>query len=347
MSPPFPFTLRFWPLQWAGWVGLAVASLPLKLYFYPDLGTVLEVTLAREGFGFLFTWGVRTLWRALGAKIDHRPGRQMGLVLGFALLGAVADGMLMAGNARWVEPERVRDFQIVSGGYRALVLAIWGLLYFGLKAVRARQQMALAVRDAELQLLRSQLSPHFLFNALNALQACAHRAPEELPPLIQSLAGTLRYTLKHREGAFVPLREEVAALEDYLAIEQARFRGDLSVTFALAPQVGECPVPALVVQPLVENALKHGRATSEGPLRVRIGITRPTAGQVRVEVANTGRWRPPASAAEGFGIGLANLRHRLEFTYGQRATLTQMEAEGWVTLVLCLPLAPPHARIDH
>ncbi len=347
MSAPFPFTLRFWPLQWAGWLGLAVASLPLKLYFYSDLGTVLEVTLAREGFGFLFTWGVRTLWRANGAKIDHRPGRQVALVLGFAILGAVADGVLMAGNARWVEPERVRDFQIVSGCYRALVLAIWGLLYFGLKAVRARQQMALAMRDAELALLRSQLSPHFLFNALNTLQACALRAPEEVSPLIQNLAGTLRYTLKHREAAFVPLREEVAALEDYLAIEQARFRGDLVVTLALAAQARECPVPGLAVQPLVENALKHGRATSEHPLRVRIEITRPTAGEVRVEVANTGRWRPPAPAGEGFGIGLANLRHRLELAYGKRATLTQSEADGWVCMVLCLPITPPHARTNH
>lgn len=322
-----------------GWLGLAVVTFPLKLYFFQSVGDAIEMTLMREGFGFVLTCASRDIWKHYWNRIERKPVRQILLVIIFALLGSAIDLLLMLLIGHQFLPPTTLEprFLTASFCYRALILTIWGLMYFGLKGIQARQQMALAMREAELRMLRTQISPHFFFNALNTMLACTKKDSEALPGLIQSLANYLRYTLKHHEDLFVPLKEEYEAVLDYLTVEKARFREDLHIDSHLDASAGRQSVPGILLQPLLENAVKHGRSTSPRPLRIRIRITQPDPQQIEILVANTGQWRqtePP----HGFGIGLKNLRHRLQLAYPRHEALTITEADGWVCVLIRLPV---------
>ncbi len=335
----FLYFLRFWPLQCIGWGGFALATLPLKLYFFQDIATAIQVTLLREGLGFVLSCGARQVWKHHWSRIDRKPLRQVLLVVGFALFGAAVDLLLVLSVGHRLEPALMQDtaFQIVSISYRALILVIWGLLYFALKGIQARQQLVAAMREAELRMLRTQISPHFFFNALNTMLACSKKEPDTLSDLIQSLAGYLRYTLKHHDNLFVPLADEYEAVIDYLAVEKARFREDLQVETYLDPGAAHQPVPGILLQPLLENAVKHGRATSARPLRIRMSITQPQPHELEISIANTGQWRtgrPP----HGFGVGLKNLRQRLQLAYSGVDVLTVSESDGWVCITIRLPV---------
>lgn len=331
--------LRFWPLQCLGWGGLALVTLPLKLYFFESFMVVLQVTLFREGLGFLLTICARQVWKRYWVKIDRKPMRQVMMVIAFAFFGAIIDLLLLWVFGHKLEPVLMQDtsFQIVSFGYRVLLLVIWGLLYFGLKGIQSRQQLVAAMRDAELRMLRTQISPHFFFNALNTMLACSQKDPQGLSNLIQSLANYLRYTLKHHEDLFVPLEEEYDAVLDYLTVEKARFRDSLHVESSLEPSAAKQLVPGILLQPLMENAVKHGRMTSPRPLQIHMRITKPDARWVEISIANTGRWREDHSE-QGFGVGLKNLRQRLQLAYPGRDVLSIQEQNGWVVITLRLPV---------
>lgn len=336
---PSLLSLRFWPLQCMGWLGLALLTLPIKLYFFGDFAVALKVTLMREGIAFLLTICARQLWKGHWRKIDRKPVRQVLLVIGFALFGATVDIVYLLLFGHRLEPMVMEDpsFQIVSFSYRALLLVIWGLLYFGIKGMQARQQLILAMREAELRMLRTQISPHFFFNALNTMLACSKREPDKLAGLIQSLANYLRYTLKHHDSLYVPMVEEYEAVLDYLTVEKARFREDLLVESYLDPSVAREAVPGILLQPLLENAVKHGRATSPRPLRIRMNIVRATPEWLEITIANTG-YIKNSGTTHGFGVGLKNLRQRLQLTYPGHEVLSIEESEGWVLVTIRLPV---------
>jgi signal transduction histidine kinase len=219
------------------------------------------------------------------------------------------------------------------------VLLLWSLLF--LAAARWRDQHAQTERvlrsealahEARLRMLRYQLNPHFLFNALNSIGALAGEAPQRIQRMVGELSGFLRYSLLDPERLEVPLGEEMRAVAHYLAVEKVRFEDDLDVRVDVEPAAAERVVPAFLVLPLVENAIKHGQRTSAMPLRVRVG-GRVEADVLYIEVQNTGRWvdatRPPEPAA-GTGTGLRNLRDRLAAHYPGRHRLDVHGEDGWV-----------------
>lgn len=231
-------------------------------------------------------------------------------------------------------PELLTEFRILPPWWRTpWAYAGWLALVAGAVALllrwrldRQRAELLLAqrnrerllraetlARDAQLSALRYQVNPHFLFNALNAVRARIGESPEAARTMVSQLAGYFRRTLE-ADAALVPLREEFAAIEDYAALERARFGGRLEVRLDCAPQVGDVPVPALLLQPLVENAVKYGSATTPEGETVRVELTaRGIDAGVEILVRNTGRWLEPGQAApaESTGTGLANVRERL------------------------------------
>jgi len=206
------------------------------------------------------------------------------------------------------------------------------------RANEAREQAREAARllaEARLQALRYQIDPHFLFNTLNSVDALARQAPEQIPALIRELARYLRFSLDIQDTRFVPLRLELEALESYLNIERVRFGANLEVNVECAPAMAGRVVPALSLQPLVENAIKHGMKSGTLPLRVRISAARYGEDLV-LEVANTGRWAPPDPAPRA-RVGLDNLRKRLDILYPGRHALDIGDGDGWVRVTLTLP----------
>lgn len=202
--------------------------------------------------------------------------------------------------------------------------------------VRELEARAAADRN-ELKHLQATMNPHFLFNSLSAVMAMKHD-PEGVEQVTQALADYLRFTL--RETALQePLGRELDALDDYIAIQDARFGEDLVCSIACDRLARSLLVPPMFIQPLLENALKYGADTSPRPLRVevRVDIDGDT---VLVEVANTGQWVPPERHA-GSGLGMRTLRTRLRMLYGAAADVSHTAEQGWVRVVVRLPWCHP------
>jgi PAS domain S-box-containing protein len=210
-----------------------------------------------------------------------------------------------------------------------------------LKAARERQRAEEAenrLYRSRLRALRSQINPHFLFNILNSIDALAKQAPQKIPDLIRELSRYLRFTLTEHNGALLPLNLELDAITSYLKLEKIRFEDDLVVEIITSPHCGQELVPEFFIQPLVENAIKYGMKTSETPLNIAIRCTL-TGESLEIEVANTGKWvGEEEPARDHTGIGLQNLRTRLDLLYPGAYSLTHTNRGGWIIAKMKLPL---------
>lgn len=229
------------------------------------------------------------------------------------------------------------------------VLVLLGVLLYLLAAAvhyvliavdRAREdeervvELARLAREAELAALRAQLNPHFLFNSLNSISALVTSNPGRAREMCVLLADFFRRTLGLSDRPAIPLSEELALVRSYLAIEGVRFAGRLAVEETVDPAAASCTVPPLLLQPLVENAVKHGVATCLDGGVVRLAATRAD-GTLRIELMNP--FDPDAAEPAGAGVGLRNVRRRLAARWGDRAQMTNEAAEGRFRVQLTVP----------
>ena len=203
------------------------------------------------------------------------------------------------------------------------------------RAARLEAQMA----EARLSALRMELNPHFLFNALNAVSGLVRRADNDAAvEMIGRLGGLLRVALRGDRRHEIPLREELDYLGHYLEIERIRFHDRLRVELRIEPGLEGALVPALILQPLVENAIRHGIAPVPGPGRVTLLARTAEAGRMRLEVENTGERLPPG-VLERPGVGIRNTLDRLDALYGADAELRLKNLRlGGVRAALDLPV---------
>lgn len=243
---------------------------------------------------------------------------------------------------------RVRDFTVFGAAGVGLYLfscAVSYLLIAFEKATEAEKQVLesqVLARDAEVRALRAQLNPHFLFNSLNSINALVGRDPEGARRMCEGLGDFLRQTLALAGRESVPLGEEVKLVERYLAIEQVRFGERLSRDIQVEREIASFPVPPLLLQPLVENAVKHG--ISERVEGGTIEIRAVAYGDgVRITVENP--FDEDAVTLRGEGVGLENVRQRLRVTDARRAQLTTTKADGQYRVELTLSGdGPPPAQ---
>jgi len=197
-----------------------------------------------------------------------------------------------------------------------------------------RQEMNRLVSQAELRALQSQINPHFLFNALNTLYGTIPREAAGARRIVLNLAELFRYSLQS-DKIFVPLAQEIEIVRAYLEVEQLRLGDRLKVEIHVDQQALEVPVPALSVQPLVENAIKHGVALSAEPGYVRVqGELRGEGLRILVENSGSGN----AVEAGGTGTGLQNVRRRLEICYGPSAVLRFTPDREKTAVEISIPL---------
>jgi LytS/YehU family sensor histidine kinase len=189
-------------------------------------------------------------------------------------------------------------------------------------------------REAELTALKAQINPHFLYNSLNSISALTSIDPARAREMCVLLADFLRMTLGMGEKALIPLREELALLEKYCAIEKVRFGDRLTVQEEIQEETKECAVPPLLLQPLVENAVVHGIAQLPEGGWIRLKTTRD-AGRIGVTVENS--WDPEAGPSRKNGVGLKNVQRRLEARYGQEARLEAKAEEEVFRVSLSFP----------
>ena len=275
-------------------------------------------------------------------------------VIGTAIANTIFDLMFQAWVANHVLPAWS---DLPTGLGRAYPSALNYTLIFGVNmalfqvgfARRAalKQELQLsqarsAAHQAQLAALRYQLNPHFLFNALNSISALiVTRRNEDAERMTDKLSSFLRTSLNADPGELVPLEEELALTEEYLDIESVRFGERLNVSVDCAPGACDALVPSFLVQPLVENAIKHGVAPSRAPVNIDIHATLED-GDLCIRVANCvsldAEMKEVAKKVTGrAGVGLENVRRRLEAVYGKSATLTAAPDDGNFVATICIP----------
>ncbi len=226
----------------------------------------------------------------------------------------------------------------------------WLALYFFYHVLERLQRMqveqlrlAASVKEAELRALKSQVNPHFLFNSLNSLRALIDEDAPRAREAVTRLANMLRYSLQSGNLETVSLEEELRTVEDYLALEQIRHEGRLSVRWAVGEEARAQSIPPMLLQTLVENAVKYGISTRREGGEVTISA-RIEAGVLHVSVTNPGDLAPAgneasAKAGSSTGVGLRNASERLKLLYGDQATLRLLaEPAGCVTAGVAIPL---------
>ena len=228
-------------------------------------------------------------------------------------------------------------FTLDSIVYCTLLTVYHALVYYRVSQDRALRASQLEARlaQAQLQVLRMQLQPHFLFNTLHTISALMHRDVKRADSMIAALSDLLRMSLRSVGVQEVDLREEVEFLQRYLEIMSLRFGDRLSVTLDIDPAALDARVPTLVLQPLVENALRHGFGDGARAGRVRVLVARD-GDMVSCEILDDGRGIPPSGLREG--VGISNTRARLRHLYGERFSLELLaNPGGGVRVRLALP----------
>ncbi|VVT03244.1 sensor histidine kinase [Erythrobacter sp. EC-HK427] len=229
---------------------------------------------------------------------------------------------------------------------RYFMMLAWCALYLALltgekarAAERREQEFRNAAKAAELRSLRYQVNPHFLFNTLNSLSALVLTSrTQAAEKMIQMLSTFYRRSLAEDTTADVPLREEVALQRLYLEIEAVRFPLRLVAEYDVPADLENALIPGMILQPLVENSVKHAVAPSSGQVTIRISA-REEYGRLVVSVSDNGNSRQvPDDVRPGFGIGLTNVRERLQARFGNEASIVSGHSAEGFTTHLRLPL---------
>lgn len=249
-------------------------------------------------------------------------------------LAAGLSSLIWAGAVAWamaiglgLEPQYLRQRPILFGaGF--LLFDLSAAFHYALMAfetsrqAQAREmQASILAREAELRALKAQIDPHFLFNSLHSISALTASDPAKAREMCVLLSDFLRSSLKMGDRERIPLGEELALARNFLAIQRIRFGARLNVEEDVTDGAASCPVPPLLLQPLVENAVTHGVATRVEGGSIHIGISR-TGERVAIRIENT--FDNEARRARG-GVGLANVRKRLEVCYGDAASMEVRE----------------------
>ena len=356
----------FWIAQVGGWVAYASS---LFLTFLPGMepGRRVAVLLNKElraVVGIVLSLGLLRLY----ARVTPEP-EVSGRVAAVALLASLVTGVagyfvhaaIMVGVGLQPSFAIFLDPTTAPRSILEFVFAflVWSAAYFGVliwRRSQEREREATEARrlaqEAQLQMLAYQLNPHFLFNALTSIRAMIDEDRARARQMVTELAAFLRHALVERALATTTLAAELDALKGYLAIEQIRFEERLAIETHVEEAAESCAIPAFLIHPLLENAIKHGARDDGGPLRVKLDA-RVTGDMLRVEVWNTGTLtsRIPNDArrgaelgfvdavpnANGTGIGVRNVRERLARLFPGRHRFELTDERGWVRALVELP----------
>jgi two-component system, LytTR family, sensor kinase len=239
-----------------------------------------------------------------------------------------------------LQSTHLRNFDWLLMTYTTVVGFTYALSYYREVQDRAvrEAQLQTNLMEARLKTLEAELHPHFLFNTLHAISTLVHTNPDSADRMISRLSDLLRLTFDRSGAARVALQEELEFLQKYLEIEQTRFQDRLTVRYEIDPATLDAEVPRLILQPIVENAIKHGVSPRTGPGLVQI-TSRMTGETLLLEVSDNGVGLS-GSARSQFrrGVGLANTRDRLECLYGDAQKLEFSEGDGGLTVTITVPL---------
>ena len=339
--------LVFWSLHAGGWLAYALAYYCGYFLFYkPPAGIGPLIAIAAVA-GFVLSMPMRYIYHSIWGRGERWV---IPVVLGTSYITALVLRIVInVGCQHFIDPKHSFDslFDLFEGAIiSTYVLLCWSALYFGIKYYESKQQQHEAMlkavtlaQEAQLKMLRYQLNPHFLFNTLNAISTLildnqnrtANRA-------VMRLSEFLRYTLDQDPMKRVTLRQEIEALDLYLGTERLRFGDRLRLEYAIEGPALDALVPSLLLQPVVENALKYAVSPREQGGMVRIeGRTRGAMLEVSVIDDGPGLGDVSRPATRRGGVGLSNTRERLAVLYGDSYRFAVLNSRPGLRVEMALP----------
>ncbi len=319
----------FWILQAIGWSLYGVIDSYLK---FMDGGTSFKFilgSLITYSTGIIISLFLRIIYRRFDVS-DHSIFYLFLIIFGISLPAGICWIVFdhLFSIPLWGYEIIVRTVSNISGTeflsavfYYSTILIAWSSLYFGIKNTLEWQiskdkieKTKLLLEVSQLKMLRYQLNPHFLFNSLSSLRGLIREDRAAAEKMLSRISEFLRFSLVNRKNEEVPLQEELESIRSYSDIEKVRFGDKLEVTYDIDPLAEDFPVPALILYPLVENAIKYGMDTSSMPLKIIISAE-VDRGSLKISVINSGKWIEDNDGKTGTGTGINNIKKRLGHLY--------------------------------
>ncbi len=329
---------NFWRWNALAWGTFAIVAFLIRFALFQQAEPALIFTVLLEPVAFLVSGGL--CWAYHQFESGRRFGIQTAAVLVsaslFAALFTSAITREWANALGWSPPGwSPREEWLIRLVFSWFAFLAWSLAYFALRSRRVADSATQQAERVELDLLRAQLDPHFLFNSLNNVASEIPVNPEAAEEMIHELSDYLRYSLDNRHQLVTPLATELDALIAYLRIEQVRFGERMEASVEAEIEAREHLVPSFLLQPLIENAVKHGLKADRCVIRLTATSNDAT---LRISVSNPGSLPESLEVVEG--VGLETLRRRLALHYPDRSDFELSQMDGLVTAELTLEGEP-------
>ncbi|MEO8205031.1 MAG: histidine kinase [Chthoniobacterales bacterium] len=330
---------KFWRYNLVGWTIFILPQFLNSLAAHGEVKRALGFALVLWPLQILLTGLLHPIYRRMAEGSERFSVMSSACMIVLSLVASFIQTVIVqqfVGMTGWSNPAwtGVEEWLLRFIFYWLIFMA-WGLVYFWLKAEGAaidqglRADKALGeARRMELYFLRSQLDPHFVFNTLNGIAAQIPVQPEQALEMVRELAGYLRYSLDHRHDAVMPLSEEMDGLSGYLKIAKTRFGDQLETRIESTLEARDRFVPSFLLQPLVENAVKHSLEKADPPWKLAVEAMITPTGVLHVVIRNTGKLIIHQDRIEG--VGLEILRRRLALHYPDRHRFLLTEVDGEV-----------------
>jgi sensor histidine kinase YesM len=337
----------YWSCQLGGW-GLFVAS-NVILAQADERHFDIRQILIYSGFIFLIGVSLTHVYRLLLHRVNwfrHQVILILPRIVFSSLLIAVVFTIITTFFTHLIEGVRplinvgdVKEMITTALNFSVLFI-VWNILYFAVHIFENWQRenienLQLKAANSEIELIsfRSQMNPHFMFNALNSIKALIDEDPKRAKQAVVTLSGMLRNNLLIGRKSSVALREEMDLVKNYLLMEEIRFEERLKVRFEVEDEILDVQIPPFILQTIVENAVKHGisKQLKGGTVQIRGWREKD---KIRIEVRNTGELNEEPTST---GIGLANTRSRLQLLYKERAFFQLFQEENEVVALLEIP----------
>lgn len=342
----------FWILNTLGWLVLLI--LTLMLFYNERLGeykSVIGVSIT-YAVGFVVTIGLRYIYMRFNYRKWSIAFTAFAVLIVSAVVTHIWYWLDIAASIYFLYGYDLRMYLLPNSLLMAEskvlslfpILVTWSTFYFSYKLwldwtqqkERAEKADILA-HKAQLQMLRYQLNPHFLFNSLNSIRALVEADKETAKVIITELSEFLRYSLISRNYSNVPLKDEIEAIKHYFAIQKIRYEERLEVNFDIQPEAEEYPVLSFLIYPVIENAVKYGMETSTMPLKIDLGA-KVFNGTLIINVRNTGKWidkkQLPEENKTGTGTGIENVKQRLENAFPGGHRFETVKEENSVNVII-------------
>ncbi|WPQ63897.1 histidine kinase [Chitinophaga sancti] len=338
---------KYWWCQIAGWAAYFVVNIFFAYSYQGSIDRSYTINLLLIiFFGLVATHLLRSILKRINwfqYSFESQMLLFFGLTVGAGVIiyvGNIAVGNLFRdlGQQRAFTDLKTVNFLLPI----FLITAIWWLIYFVWHYIdRSRNtqvdklKLESTVKELELKTIKSQLNPHFIFNALNSIRALVDENPQRARTAITELSNILRSSMQVEKAETVSLENELSIVKDYLALETIRFEERLKVEYNIDPETLELPIPPMMLQTLVENAIKHGisRIITGGTVLIASHVKNM---QHEITIENTGQL---SASGPGFGFGIQSTRQRLSMLFGSRASFNIYNKDGqMVEVKVVMPL---------